>query len=119
MCFREIKFGVLPTRLLARSPSAWLATGHYARLLPSQLDPSRPALHRASFLPKDQSYYLSTSPLSVLGRTLFPLGGMRKEDVRALARAHNLPTSERKESMGICFVGTRKRFGSFLGACMG
>lgn len=112
---REIKFGALPAKLLSRSPSAWLATGHYARLLPSPLDPSRPALHRASFLPKDQSYYLSTSSLAVLARTLFPLGGMAKDEVRRLARHHGLAASERKESMGICFVGTRKKFGSFLG----
>ena len=93
----EIKFRALPDRLLARDPSAWIATGHYARLLPSPVDPTEPALHRGSFLPKDQSYYLSTSPIAALSRTLFPLGELSKTEVRSLARQWNLSTSERAE----------------------
>lgn len=112
---RQIKFRALPDILFERDPSAWLATGHYARLLPSALDPSLPALHRASYLPKDQSYYLSTSAITSLSKTMFPLGDMPKSSVRELARKWKLATAERKESMGICFVGTKDKFGNFLG----
>ncbi|GAA6052747.1 hypothetical protein JCM3770_003533 [Rhodotorula araucariae] len=114
-CNQHIKFKVLPDRLLARDPSAWIATGHYARLLPSALDRSEPALHRSANAGKDQSHYLSTAPLSALRRTLFPLGSFAtKDDVRALARRWGMHTGEKKDSMGICFVGVRKGFSGFL-----
>ncbi|GAA6027067.1 hypothetical protein JCM8097_006084 [Rhodosporidiobolus ruineniae] len=114
-CNQRIKFKVLPDRLLARDPSAWIATGHYARLLPSSLTPSDPALHRAANLAKDQSHYLSTSPLAALRRTLFPLGGFEsKTEVRELATKWGMHTKDKKDSMGICFVGVRKGFAGFL-----
>ncbi|GAA5859233.1 hypothetical protein JCM1840_003811 [Sporobolomyces johnsonii] len=114
-CNQRIKFKALPDRLLSRDPSAWIATGHYARLLPSPLDPSEPSLHRAAFLSKDQSHYLSTSPLPALRRTLFPLGAFAsKDDVRDLAHKWDMHTKDKKESMGICFVGVRKGFSGFL-----
>lgn len=45
---------------------------------------------------------------------MFPLGGIRKEDVRRLARHYDLPTAERAESMGVCFIGERGKFGDFI-----
>ncbi|GAA6008958.1 hypothetical protein JCM10207_004040 [Rhodosporidiobolus poonsookiae] len=114
-CNQRIKFKVLPDRLLARDPTAWIATGHYARLLPSPLALSDPALYRAANLAKDQSHYLSTSPLAALRRTLFPLGAFpSKDDVRDLARKWDMHTKDKKDSMGICFVGVRKGFSGFL-----
>ncbi|KAM0753834.1 5-methylaminomethyl-2-thiouridylate-methyltransferase [Meredithblackwellia eburnea MCA 4105] len=114
-CNQKIKFHALPEKLLAESSNAWLATGHYARLLPSTLDHRLPALHRASFSAKDQSYYLSTVKTTVLARTMFPLGAFAsKDEVRALARQWNIHTSEKQESMGICFVGKRKKFSRFI-----
>ncbi|GAA5996240.1 tRNA-5-taurinomethyluridine 2-sulfurtransferase [Rhodotorula paludigena] len=114
-CNQHIKFRILPDRLLSREPSAWIATGHYARLLPSPLNPVEPALHRAANLGKDQSHYLSTSPLSALRRTLFPLGAYHSKDaVRELARNWGMHTGDKKDSMGICFVGVRKGFSGFL-----
>lgn len=114
---RHIKFKVLPERLLARDASAWISTGHYAQLLPSPLNTAEPALHRAANLAKDQSHYLSTSPVSALRRTLFPLGGFAsKDEVRDLARRWGMHTGDKKDSMGICFVGARKGFSGFLGA---
>ncbi|GAA5878388.1 hypothetical protein JCM16303_002756 [Sporobolomyces ruberrimus] len=114
-CNQRIKFRALPDRLLSRDPSAWIATGHYARLVASPLSPSDPALYRANYLSKDQSHYLSTSPLSSLRRTIFPLGEFgSKDDVRDLARKWNMHTKDKKDSMGICFVGVRKGFRSFL-----
>lgn len=123
-CNREVKFGALFERLGRESglEGAWLATGHYARkdyheskLLPRLMrHPSR----------KDQSYYLSSVPLSSLTRTLFPLGNsplpehngkaLTKKEVRGLAREWGLHTAGREESMGICFIGEKKRFGDFV-----
>ncbi|BGP22829.1 hypothetical protein JCM10295v2_001720 [Rhodotorula toruloides] len=114
-CNQHIKFRILPERLLAQDPSAWIATGHWARLGPSPLDPSQPALFRSANTGKDQSHYLSTSPITALRRTLFPLGAFpSKHDVRDLARGWGMHTGEKKDSMGICFVGVRKGFSGFL-----
>ncbi|TKA56164.1 hypothetical protein B0A53_01454 [Rhodotorula sp. CCFEE 5036] len=114
-CNQHIKFRILPERLLGRAPDAWIATGHYARLLPSPLNASVPALYRGNNIRKDQSHYLSTSPLSALQRTLFPLGDFASKDaVRDLARRWGMHTGNKKDSMGICFVGVRKGFSSFL-----
>ncbi|SGY72807.1 BQ5605_C005g03213 [Microbotryum silenes-dioicae] len=118
VCNQEIKFRTLPSILFDKDPNAYLATGHYARLSPSSLDPLEPALHRGAYPLKDQSYYLSTSPVSALKRTLFPLGEYRKDEVKEMARNWSLPDkiTERKESMGICFVGKKgKRFRHWLG----
>lgn len=116
---RHIKFRILPERLLGRAPHAWIATGHYARLLPSPLNASVPALYRGNNIRKDQSHYLSTSPLSALQRTLFPLGNFASKDaVRDLARRWGMHTGDKKDSMGICFVGVRKGFSSFLGVSL-
>lgn len=106
----------MPERLLARAPNAWIATGHYARLLPSPLDPTLPALYRGANIRKDQSHYLSTAPVHALARTLFPLGEFASKDaVRDLANRWGMHTGEKKDSMGICFVGVRKGFSGFLG----
>ncbi|KAJ1728578.1 hypothetical protein LPJ61_003961, partial [Coemansia biformis] len=64
---------------------------------------------------KDQSYYLSRVKGSQLRNVLFPLGDLLKSpDVRQAARRANLATAEKEESMGICFVGERRRFDAFL-----
>jgi tRNA-5-taurinomethyluridine 2-sulfurtransferase len=85
-------------------------TGHYARKALS----SQPALLRARDINKDQSYYLSAMPESSLARTLFPIGSLTKAQVRALAEQYKLPTAARPESMGICFVGEKRRFSEFI-----
>ncbi|KAM0792396.1 hypothetical protein ACM66B_005075 [Microbotryomycetes sp. NB124-2] len=117
-CNQQIKFKELPAKLRELDPDAWLATGHYARLRPSPVESTLPGLLRAASSHKDQSYYLATSPVSALQRTMFPLGDMMKDDVRELARKWKLPTAERKESMGICFIGQRNRFSEWLDSYM-
>lgn len=91
-----------------RTSSDWLATGHYARLV-QRTSPSgtHTYVQRAVDATKDQSYYLSSVPSARLAHTLFPLGALHKADVRALARQLGLPTAEKRESMGLCFVGER------------
>ncbi|GAA5862245.1 hypothetical protein JCM3774_004836 [Rhodotorula dairenensis] len=114
-CNQHIKFRILPDRLLGRAQDAWIATGHYARLAPSPLDASVPALYRGANIRKDQSHYLSTAPLAALQKTLFPLGDFASKDaVRDMARRWGMHTGEKKDSMGICFVGVRKGFSRFL-----
>lgn len=80
-----------------------------------KLSTFRPQLLRSSDRTKDQNYYLSSMPEDALARTLFPLGQMTKKQVRELAVEAKLPTAEREESMGICFVGEKRKFNDFLG----
>lgn len=108
-CNREIKFGVCfahAERLGAR----WFATGHYAR---SELVDGRPRLLRGVDRAKDQSYFLHTVPGPLLARTLFPVGGMVKAEVRRIAHERALPVHDKHDSTGICFIGERP-FAEFL-----
>jgi len=54
---------------------------------------------------KDQSYFLHTMTQEQLSRTMFPIGHLKKSEVRALAREGGLPVAEKKDSQGICFIG--------------
>ena len=63
---------------------------------------------------KDQTYYLSAIPEASLRRTLFPLAPYKKFEVREMAKKWGLPTAAREESMGICFVGEKRRFDNFI-----
>jgi tRNA-specific 2-thiouridylase len=78
-----------------------LATGHYARIVQG---PEGFELHRAADREKDQSYYLFEVEPSYLERLEFPVGELRKAEVRDLARARGLPVAEKGESMEVCFV---------------
>lgn len=62
---------------------------------------------------KDQTFYLSAISPTALQKTRFPVGNMLKAEVKLLARSEGLAVAERKESMGICFVG-KKKFSSFV-----
>jgi hypothetical protein len=95
--------------------------GHYARKgwkTPPGSSIPRPQLLRSSDPTKDQNYYLSAIPEKGLERALFPLGEITKADVRKIAVATGLPTAQRGESMGICFVGQKRKFSEFLGECI-
>lgn len=97
MCNKEIKFGAFFKK--AREMGAdYIATGHYART-----DGTR--LLKAIDQKKDQSYFLWTLMPEQLKRVLFPIGAYTKDKVRELARGFNLPTAEKKDSQGICFLG--------------
>jgi tRNA-specific 2-thiouridylase len=130
MCNREIKFGVLRQWALDHGFST-IATGHYARRVPSPLSFS-PALHpqafsqsiidqmsatqSASFFEllegvdpnKDQSYFLAMLSQEQLRDARFPVGDLLKPELRALARRAGLATAEKKDSQGICFIGQVK-----------
>ena len=108
-CNREIKFKTFLDT--ARELGAEkIATGHYAQV--GERDGSYQLL-RAVDTAKDQTYFLHTLGQQQLAATLFPVGGLEKTQVRALARQSRLSTSAKKDSTGICFIGERD-FRSFL-----
>ncbi|KAI7829301.1 5-methylaminomethyl-2-thiouridylate-methyltransferase [Kickxella alabastrina] len=123
LCNREIKFGVLLKEIERRvGGGAWFATGHYARSMvvterkeETEEEKDGVVLYRGVDQRKDQSYYLANVLGSSLTRVVFPLGDLIKAtDVRGIARDAALHTAEKEESMGICFVGERRRFDQFL-----
>ena len=109
LCNREIKFNVFAeyARILGAD---WIATGHYARL---DRQEGKVRLCKAVDGSKDQSYFLQSVSARQLDRCLFPLGNIRKSEVRALAQEAGIPTWDKKDSTGICFIGER-RFADFL-----
>lgn len=97
-CNARVKFRVM-AGLGDKLGLAWVATGHYARMMGEPRTLTR-ALHRS----KDQSYVLAEVDPHLLKRTLFPLGWMGKPQVRRLAADAALDTHQTKESQEICFV---------------
>ena len=110
LCNREIKFQVFAEHAATLGAAA-IATGHYVRCERSAGGDVR--LLRGADPAKDQSYFLYAVPAARLAQALFPLGAMRKTEVRALAREAKLPNHSRPDSTGICFIGERK-FRTFL-----
>jgi tRNA-specific 2-thiouridylase len=80
-----------------------IATGHYARLSFDEAG-GRYRMHRAADRTKDQTYFLFGLTQDQLSRTLFPLGGLTKPEVRELARTLGVPVAEKSDSQEICFV---------------
>ena len=109
LCNAEIKFKAFLDHAL-RLGAAKIATGHYARVrerdgrfeLLKGLDPA-----------KDQSYFLHRLNQAQLARTLFPVGELKKTEVRRIAAEIGLPNAKKKDSTGICFIGERP-FREFL-----
>lgn len=101
-CNRQVKFKHLIAKARALG-AEFLATGHYARI--ERDDDGVFHLLRAFDESKDQSYVLHTLDQEQLGYLMFPLGRLRKTEVRELARGFGLPVAEKPESQDICFVG--------------
>jgi len=105
LCNKEIKFKAFLHYAKQRGAD-FIATGHYARIhnlqLLKGLDPN-----------KDQSYFLYTLTEDQLAQSLFPIGDLKKEVVRDLAKKIGLENHAKKDSTGICFIGERK-FKTFL-----
>lgn len=105
LCNREIKFDTFMQEAL-KFDADYVATGHYCRKAETEVEGK--TVHRllAGKDPnKDQSYFLCQLNQEQLSKALFPVGELLKPEVRKIARQQNLPTAERKDSQGICFVG--------------
>ncbi len=102
LCNREIKFDPFLKAAL-RLGAEEVATGHYCRK-----DITEDGYYRlleGKDPQKDQSYFLCQVSQDQLARIRFPIGDLQKEEVRAIAREHGLPTAEKKDSQGLCFIG--------------
>jgi len=109
LCNREVKFG--PFLEYAKELGAdYIATGHYADI---KHEEGKSYLLKAVDTNKDQTYFLNQLNQDQLKDVLFPLGKMKKPDVRRIAEKYNLTTAHKKDSTGICFIGERK-FREFL-----
>lgn len=97
MCNQEIKFKLFFEKVMERGAD-FIATGHYARVEGDRL-------MRAVDENKDQTYFLYRVSEEALSRTIFPIGGMKKPEVKKLAEERGLHNAYKKESMGVCFVG--------------
>ena len=99
-CNTYIKFDLFLERARALGAD-WLATGHYARIGGGE---GGPALLRGLDREKDQSYFLYTLSEEALAMARFPVGGLQKGEVRAIAARHGLAVAEKPDSADICFV---------------
>lgn len=113
LCNQLVKFGAFYEAI--DSSYEYVATGHYAQI---EHGPDVSILKKGKDPVKDQTYFLSYLSQNQLRRALFPIGGLEKSEVRALAKKYNLPTFDRKDSQGICFLG-KFQFSDFLKAHLG
>jgi tRNA-specific 2-thiouridylase len=100
-CNRDFKLGALLQWAKGRG-AAYVATGHYARILRNPLT-GHVSLLRGADREKDQSYFLFALSQEQLVHVLFPLGNLHKDEVRRRARYLGLPVADRPESQDICF----------------
>ncbi len=109
MCNRFIKFGKFYDWAVANPPTGggadFVATGHYARIRARKLGAFSLELLVSKDENKDQTYFLWNIPKKVLTRTLFPVGGYLKSEVRKMAKDFGLSAADKKDSQGLCFVG--------------
>lgn len=107
-CNREIKFGLFLERAL-KMGADYIATGHYVRRRRtsqgSEVSGQLFQLLKGVDDKKDQSYFLWTLGQKEIKNSLFPIGGFEKEEVREKAKDLDLPTFDKPDSQGICFVG--------------
>jgi len=104
MCNRHVKFGGFYDWAMKQGAD-FVATGHYAQTCVED------SLLHAELLKgeddnKDQSYFLWMVTSEQFSKTLFPVGNIEKPKVRMLAKKFNLPNAEKKDSQGLCFIGS-------------
>ena len=103
MCNRFVKFGVL-VEYMNKNHFHGLATGHYCRRITD--DSGHFSLCAGKDPSKDQSFFLCLVKRENLQKVLFPLGDITKQEVRKIAQDIGLPNALRKDSQGICFLGS-------------
>jgi len=110
MCNKEIKFGVFLEKALALGAD-FVATGHYVQITSTKVQDANGdtqvvhALQQGVDENKDQSYFLWTLTQDQLQYCLFPIGEYTKPEIRVIATNAGLPTAQKKDSQGICFLG--------------
>ena len=110
MCNKEIKFGLFLKKALELGAD-YIATGHYVKLGKYGKEF---VIEAARDKAKDQSYFLWTLGQYELSHSLFPIGDYLKSEVRRIAEHAKLPTAQKKDSQGLCFIG-KVRMRDFLG----
>ncbi|MFT7644394.1 MAG: tRNA-specific 2-thiouridylase [Candidatus Paceibacteria bacterium] len=101
MCNQHVKFGAF-LRFAKSRGADFIATGHYAQRVESEKGLE---LHRGIDDNKDQTYFLWTLSKEQLEATLFPIGNTSKDKIRTEADVARIPTAQKKDSQGICFLG--------------
>jgi len=101
MCNKEVKFGAFLKKAISMGAD-FVATGHYAKTMNFF---NFSFLQKGNDSSKDQSYFLWILKQEQLEKILFPIGHLKKTEVRKLAKKFNLPVAEKKDSQGICFLG--------------
>jgi tRNA-uridine 2-sulfurtransferase len=109
MCNKEIKFKAFLEHAMNLGAD-YVATGHYARV--AEIDGEVKML-RGVDENKDQTYFLNQLSQEQLKRVLFPIGELKKPEIRKIAERAGLATAKKKDSTGICFIGERD-FKEFL-----
>ncbi|MXP67445.1 tRNA 2-thiouridine(34) synthase MnmA [Pantoea sp. Aalb] len=107
LCNKEIKFKVFLDFALEDLNADFIATGHYVR---SQNKNGNYYLLRGFDQNKDQSYFLYTLNQQQIAKSLFPVGTLKKNEVRRIAEDIGLINAKKKDSTGICFIGKRKLY---------
>ena len=102
LCNREIKFDAF-LRIAQKYGADYVATGHYCRK--EVLPDGTCRILEGTDPNKDQTYFLCQLTQAQLSKALFPIGDIVKPEVRRLAKEADLPSAEKKDSQGICFVG--------------
>lgn len=97
LCNQSIKFGSFKKWAFSEGAD-FIATGHYAQTKEGRL-------LRGKDASKDQSYFLYRVSSDDLAKTLFPVGGYTKREIRTLAKKFGLPNADKPDSQGLCFVG--------------
>ena len=105
LCNREIKFDVFMDIAISLGAD-YVATGHYCRVIEDNNNEDVTyQLHAGIDNLKDQSYFLCQLSQEQLSKVLFPIGDLKKSEVRKIARDLKLVTAEKKDSQGLCFIG--------------
>ncbi len=113
LCNAEIKFKAFLDHAMSLGAD-FIATGHYARVRRIETASGMQSqLLKAIDTSKDQSYFLHRLNQAQLAKTIFPLGEIKKTEVRKIAKEIGLPNASKKDSTGICFIGERP-FREFL-----
>ena len=106
LCNREIKFDAF-LKCAVKLGADYVATGHYCRKEVTEGPDGKPVYRilAGSDANKDQSYFLCQLTQEQLSKAMFPIGDIVKPEVRRLAHEADLPSADKKDSQGICFVG--------------